>query len=197
MKEEDKILISFILGIFVGAIVLFFSSPFTNTNQSEITEKENEYLELFMKGINTYIVAENNFNYAKADLDNALNNYEANFYNACKGYAESCNVYFDYAYSNYRDAEKLFKRSKETNSTIGKLAYYMEKISHYNKLIAIENYQACEYLESACNSYSLEEWEIGNEYIEEYIKHIKKHDEFVGILNDWVSEYKAYIKSLA
>jgi len=139
-----------------------------------------------------------NEGYAKSDYDDASRNYDGDYYLVAKGYADSCDAYYGYAYNYFIEAKNFFEEAKRyasTNETL-RLAELYVNFTELGAKLDSEMHQACEYFSSACNSYDQGFWETGNTQIEEMNEHIREHDKLVTTYNDYLSKIRALLDTL-
>lgn len=157
-----------------------------------------KFLKMIEKGNHKLKDAFANYGYAESDYDDASRNYRGRYFEVCKSYAKSCDVYYGYAYSYFVEAKNLFEEAKKyatTNNTLTLAELYVN-FSFYGSKLANEMHQACEYFSSACEYYSMGYWESGDNRIREMNKHIQEHDELVESYNDYLSKIKALLETL-
>ncbi|GAI09160.1 unnamed protein product, partial [marine sediment metagenome] len=170
--------------------------------QESLTEKSSEiatlksYIEnvqsfekLLLKGISHQEDGLVNVGYGKSDYDDFSRNYEAGFYDAAQGYAESVDIFYGYAVNCFESAKARFEQARRYAPN----DKYLQLIDNYinatecGRRLYNEMHQVGEYFASACNYYFQGLWSTGDKELEEGNIHLEAHDNLVPIYNEYLA----------
>jgi len=189
--------------VFIGLTLLLFISNFSiysiySTQNSEIEKLENFY-NYYERGIKEYTYGVYNNYIGNYNYDLFSWSYENDYLVDAIDYCESARELFTASNDNYHKAISYFKKANETVPSSGKK--YKELVGKYIEIsdfaidINLAMYEACEYLESACNQYLNDNFEAGNRELEKANEKIELHDSYIKKYNSALKELEVLEES--
>ena len=191
-KEENKInknLIFIVILILSIVLTSYLTLNYSNSQLEDEIERIEEFNKYYFKGVTE-------FNNGIFDNSNAEFNYDSWSFYYDEGYFldsieycvsardlyASANSYHQDSISNFEEAYKIAEEKYK-----GLIDYYI-KASDQAIDINWAMYEACEYFESASDSYSKELWDSGDAELEIGNEKIELHDSLVRDYNKYISK---------
>jgi len=169
-----------------------------STQNSEIEKLENFY-NYYEKGIKEYTYGVYNSYNGDYNYDLFSWSYENDYLADAIDYCKSARELFTASNDNYHKAISYFKKANETVPSSRKK--YKELVGKYIEIsdfaidINLAMYEACEYLESACNQYLNDNFEAGNKELEKANEKIRLHDNYIKKYNSALKELEVLEES--
>lgn len=185
MKIINIILIIMIVMITILSGYLYFKLQETKNNYN-ILNNETEVYKISLQSLLSH--SESSISSQKANLyyDLASSSYENREYQDCISNCETARVYFMETVTNLESIQSKLKDFPIQHGLIE----IQEKMYYYIISMNYNMFEACEYFESACSSYSKNDYLRGGESIKSMNEKIRSHDSDVKYYNSYLEDFR-------